>query len=389
MSTATSFHGCVVYGWPVSPYTQKVVVGMRAKGVRFTEQAPSVPALVTTIKRAVGTFVMPTVRMADGSWRQDSAEILDEVDRAHPQPDRAPLGPRQRLASLLLELYADEWLPMTALHYRWNRPANRRFAIDEFARCGFPWLPRLLARPLAARVAARMQAYLPMLGVTERTIPALESRTESLIAALQTHLADQPYLLGARPCRADFALYGPLHAHLFRDPATTALFDAAPAVRAWMSRLTAGAPEPSDYLDSDYVPDTLDPILRALFADQWPYVCEVISTVDAYCVAHPSAPRVPRALGFIPFSLDGATDIRRLLTFTQFKAQRPLDAYRDAPDSARPALDAWLARVGGHDAMGLPIRHRLRREAFRVVRADAPAPPPFDSAPRPREDRGA
>lgn len=389
MSSATSFHGCVVYGWPVSPYTQKVVVGMRAKGVRLAERAPSVPTLMTTIKRAVGTFVMPTVRMADGSWRQDSAEILDEVDLAHPEPGRAALGPRQLVASLLLELYADEWLPMTALHYRWSRPANRRFAIDEFARCGFPWLPRLLARPLAARVAARMQAYLPMLGVTERTIGPLESRTEALIATLQTHLADQPYILGGRPCRADFALYGPLYAHLFRDPATTALFDAAPAVCAWMARLTDGSPEPSDYLDGDYVPDTLDPIFHALFADQWPYVCEVISTVDAYCEAHADARRVPRALGYIPFSLDGAADIRRLLTFTQFKAQRPLDAYRAAPDAARPALNAWLTRIGGHDAMGLKVRHRLRREAFRLVRADPPAPPPFDSEHRPREDRGA
>ena len=78
-----------------------------------------------------------------------------------------------------------------------------------------------------------MASYLPRLGVSEQTIPGLEAVTTGLIAGLEAHLSAHDFLLGQRPCIGDFSLFGPLWAHLYRDPGTSSLFEAAPAVRAW------------------------------------------------------------------------------------------------------------------------------------------------------------
>ena len=71
---------------------------------------------------------MPTVQLPDGTWLQDSSRILDHFGAQPGFPPLMPPGPTQRLASTLLEVFDDEWLPMAALHYRWSLPENHRFA---------------------------------------------------------------------------------------------------------------------------------------------------------------------------------------------------------------------------------------------------------------------
>ena len=41
-------------------------------------------------------------------------------------------------------------------------------------------------------------------------LAAIEAHTRDLLAALETHLATHPYLLGGRPSLGDCALMGPL-----------------------------------------------------------------------------------------------------------------------------------------------------------------------------------
>ena len=64
----------------------------------------------------------------------------------------------------------------------------------------------------------QMNSYLPVLGVTAETAPAIEASYEALLGILEQHFASHPYLLGGRPSIADFGLMAPLFAHLSRDP---------------------------------------------------------------------------------------------------------------------------------------------------------------------------
>ena len=51
----------MVYGWPVSPYTEKVVSYLRHCQVTHRCVAPTARQLRGKIRRAVGRTIMPTV----------------------------------------------------------------------------------------------------------------------------------------------------------------------------------------------------------------------------------------------------------------------------------------------------------------------------------------
>lgn len=358
------------YGWLVSPYSAKTRAYLRFKGTPFEDVPPSVPRLFWTIRRAVGAPVMPTVRLKkSGEWLQDTTEIIDRLEAQARGPAITPPGAAQRVADRLLELHGDEWLPMAALHFRWNRPGNVRFALDEFGKYGLPWLPRPLAVRLVKPMAEKMRSYLPKLGITGELERGVERYSARLIEHLNTHFEQHDFLLGGRPCLGDFALFGPLWAHLYRDEASTELFAAAPALVRWFERLLTPAPSAGEFLADDRVPETLDPIFRDLFGEQFPFVERLIQAIDAYCEEHPDAHRVPRALGDAPFAIGGVQGTRKLITYSQWMAQRPIDAYAAVSPTDRPRVDAWLQRVGGLEALQrTQIRHRLCRKAFKMVR---------------------
>ena len=46
------------------------------------------------------------------------------------------------------------------------------------------------------------------------------------------------YLLGGRPCLADFAFMGPMYAHLYRDPYPSVIMkNVSPRVAEWVERM--------------------------------------------------------------------------------------------------------------------------------------------------------
>lgn len=309
---------------------------------------------------------MPTVQKPDGTWMQDSSEIIDTFEAAFPDPSIVPDGARQRLASLLLELHGDEWLPIVALHYRWNVPENLDFAVREFARYGLPGVPSFLSRRLIRPFSDKMRGYRPIVGITESTIPGIERFTQELITCLDKHLKEHDYLLGGRPCIGDFALYGPLWAHLFRDPGSTHLFSKAPHIQAWFKRLQKPPKTVGEFLPKDEVPKTLDPIFRTLFTEQMAFVRDLVAAIDGYCEKNPGATRVPRSLGDHDFTIGGVSGKRRLLTFAQWMAQRPMAVLAEADTKERGRIYTWLKRVGGTEAMDFAIQHPFERRGFKM-----------------------
>lgn len=80
--------------------------------------------------------------------------------------------------------------------------------------------------------------------------------------------------------------------------------------------------------------------------------------------------RLPRKLGEHPFRLNGVDGRRALLSFPQWKLQRPLDFYQGLTADQHGPVDTLLAEVGGEEAMKLTIPRRVRRESNRLVPDD-------------------
>lgn len=311
---------------------------------------------------------MPTVVTPEGTWWQDSADIIASLESRFPNPSVTPHGPRQKLTSLLIELFADEWLPQVSLHHRWNLEANRQFAMSEFGRHGLPWIPVSISRRLVDRFAGkRMRSYRKLLGVDEGTIPAIERATRELLQSLDIHFGHYPFLLGDQPSIGDFALFGQLWAHLYRDVATTKLFDEHESLRRWLLKMEEPSPEPGPFLDGDEVPESLYPLLRSIFHETLPFLLETVSAVAAYREEHPDADRPPRRLGQARFAVGGSSGTRAMLSYGQWKLQFPLLYYQGLSASERSKIDQWLEPIGDPQLLQSEIPHPLEKRDFRWV----------------------
>ena len=115
-----------LFSWEHSYFSGKVRAFLRYKaeaGALAFEDVLATPELIQGLLiPATGTNVVPQLLTPDGRFVQDSSEILDVCERAHPEPRviPPPALPRQRLAAHLIELLADEWMVVYAFWARWR-----------------------------------------------------------------------------------------------------------------------------------------------------------------------------------------------------------------------------------------------------------------------------
>ncbi|WP_281645641.1 glutathione S-transferase family protein [Parendozoicomonas sp. Alg238-R29] len=357
----------ILYGWKVSPYTQKTAAYLRYKGIPFTEEAPWIYKLSKQIPRHVGKMVMPVVESSDGQWWQDSSEIIDLFEQRYPENPVLPETPKQKLVANLLELHGDEWLCMSALHYRWTTPENYKFAISEFGKNSLPYAPNFLRKKVGETIGRKMRSYMPRLGIEGAAAKGLEKYTMRFLQLLEEHLKQYPFVLGTKPCLGDFALFGPLWAHLYRDPGTTCLFDNSPSVRAWFDRLLDPEAGAGEFLPDDEIPESLEPIIQSILAEQFEFCRTVIDGVDRYVESHPGAKRVSRVVGEGPFTVGGEKGHRVQLSYLQWMVQRTLLARDDVPESGRVEMNEWLKSLGGENFMNTKISHPIKRENYKEI----------------------
>lgn len=108
-----------LYAAEVSLYSGKARAYLRYKQIEFDEILPSRHIIERVLEPATGVRMIPVVRLPGGELVQDTTAIIDRIEATTPRRPVYPVGPRQRLVAHLLELYADEWLLMPAMHYRW------------------------------------------------------------------------------------------------------------------------------------------------------------------------------------------------------------------------------------------------------------------------------
>ena len=140
-------------GAQVSYYTGKVRAYLQYKRIPFAEVAATREIYRDVIVPRTGVRFIPVLISDDDIAVQDSTAIIDFLERRHPDPGIYPPGSVQRLAALLLEVYADEWLLLPAMHYRWNVPENRAFAIEEFGRLSVPSADAAEQRAIGEKLA--------------------------------------------------------------------------------------------------------------------------------------------------------------------------------------------------------------------------------------------
>lgn len=364
-----------LYGTEFSLYTGKARAYLLYKGIPFREVLSTVGVYKKVIVPRTGVRFIPVLASPEGDYVQDTTDIIDFLEQRFPRRSVYPEGPRQAVVARLLELYGDEWLLIPAMHYRWSFPAqNEAFIMAEFGRVVLPWAPAFVRRKVARSRASIFAGMLPVLGIDEHTGPAIEDWYLETLDHLDAHFARHRYVFGDRASIADFGLIAPLYAHLYRDPAPGAIMrQRAPNVVRWVERMFEPQPEVGEWLPDDEVPDTLLPLLRRQFSEQFPVLRETVEAVARRIGEHPGE-RLPRRLGRHRFRLGDAEGSRELMPYPQWMLQRALDCYRELPDQQRASVDALLQRCGGQEAMQMTIPRRVARVANRLVPETQAAP---------------
>ena len=130
--------------------------------------------------------------------------IIDHFEASEDGPPVYPETPRQHLASLLLEVFGDEWLVIPAMHYRWNY--NEEWVYGEFGKVALPDASAADQYEAGKARGAAFKGFVPALGINEATIPAIEASYEALLVDLNAHFLRHPFLFGTRPSIGDFGL---------------------------------------------------------------------------------------------------------------------------------------------------------------------------------------
>jgi len=356
-------------GAEVSYYTGKVRAYLRYKDIPFEEVLASREVYKNVIVPRTGVSYIPVLISDDDVAVQDTTDIIDFLEARYPDPSIYPQTPVQRLVALLFEVYADEWLVIPAMHYRWNYPENRAFAIREFGALSAPQASPEEQLAIGEKVAVPFAGALPPLGVTPNSAPAIEQSYLGFLADFEAHLAEYPFLLGTRPSLGDFALYGPLYAHLYRDPYSGRLMrERAPRVAQWVERMRDPQPRSGEFIGGDEVPVMLIPMLRRMFAEQGPVLLNTMRALDRWAAEHPGE-KLPRAIGKHEYRIGDVTEERMIYPYNIWMWQRPYDYFHSLRGGDRGRAEMLLREAQGLETIEAPIPRRVKRENNRVVLA--------------------
>ena len=351
----------ILYGAPLSLYSGKIRAYMDWKGIDYSEVLATPDVHRDVIIPNVGRSVIPVVAIDDGQILQDTTKIIDYYEDTIGGPSVYPATPKQRLAAFLLEAFGDEWLVIPAMHYRWNY--NEEWVYGEFGKTAAPDAAADEQYIVGKKAGQRFRGFVPMLGITEQTIPAIEASYEALLHDLDAHFTQHLFLFGTRPSIGDFGLIGPLYAHNYRDPASGEIMERlAPNVAAWVRRMVnVEAPLSGEFLPNDEIPETLLPILKRMMGEQLPYLQTVAGMLTEWLAANPNT-ELPRAVGMADFTVEGVTDQRIAVPFSLWMLQRATDYLSSLDSSAKAECTAMLNNVDGAAFLEFTTDQRLAFE---------------------------
>jgi glutathione S-transferase len=339
-----------LFSWEHSYFSGKVRAYLRYKR-RMGGLEPGFEDILATPEITLGLMVpksgsgaVPQLEAPDGTWIQDSSEIIDFCETAHPDPVVSPdpaTHPRQAVVAYLIELLADEWLVVPGFWERWffsedgralsHRGFNEQqwgavFGVGqsgaERRAAGAGLFESMFGISHSRKDPVGVYAGLVHLGVTEETERAWQASQHRVLQRLEAHFSLHDYVLGGRPSLADFGLMGPLYAHLYRDAVSGfALRTHFPLTAEWVERTNGegclnartydqklyslgpdgqlvGRPANTDdaqWLPDDQIAETVRPLIDVVFDEMWPVLVDATARLGAFIAsnAHEAGGELP------------------------------------------------------------------------------------------------
>ena len=166
----------------------------------------------------------------------DSTPIIRELEVMYHGRSIIPNDPVVAFLDYLIEDYADEWVTKAMFHYRWHHREDAENAGTLLPLGIDVTLAEDALRIRKEFIRVRQVERLWVVGSNETTAPIIDASFKRFLKAMDTHLENVPFMLGARPCSADFAIYGQLTQLVGFDPTPRQIANKiSPRTVAWTS----------------------------------------------------------------------------------------------------------------------------------------------------------
>ncbi len=211
----------------MSLFTRKLEAQLRFQRIPWKWQFKTQERTAELEARA-GTHFIPLLMTPDKWLIHDTISIGPMLSHRYPDRPVLPRTPLQRACCFILEDAFNHWLGKSSIHSRWCYPDNVAWVGPRFAANAV--LDRSIERPFSEAELEQFADFGPMMyegfgknvcevnGVGPDQADAMQGDFARMMDALAAHFADNDFLLGPRPCLADFALAGASKAHYINDP---------------------------------------------------------------------------------------------------------------------------------------------------------------------------
>jgi len=273
-------------GAPGSPYTRKMRALLRYRGIpyrlihQFSREhegrpRPKVPLLPT--------FYLPGEDGVEVAVT-DSTPLIRRFEAEFPGRSVIPPSPVLAFLDYLLEDYADEWLTRPMYHYRWAYAADIAKASRVIPMWGRVDLPEAKLDALQKYVAERQISRRGVVGSSDTTADFIEESYRRFLRLFDAHLQRHPFLFGARPSAADFAIMGQLTCLALFDPTPAAVtLEESPRVYAWVEKLedlSGFEPRDDDWIGPNELPETLEALLAEVGRVHIPFLVANAAAIE-------------------------------------------------------------------------------------------------------------
>jgi len=328
----------------VSLYSNKMRTYFNYKKIPYKFMQNTFASAMGEIPELVGMQIMPVVLTPDNKVMQDSTPMMEWFEQEY--PERAAIPEDDRLAWImwLLEEFSDEGLPRPAMRTRWGTEESSQSLSHQIARGMGYGSSADEVKAVARMINDRQSGFDKVLALnTDEEKESVDKQLAELLAILEKHFHTYSYLLGDRPSLTDFAFYGPLGAHMFKDPVSRMMLETtAPMVCRWLDEL-------------DQLGDTRGGLGREAFGD-WLSVDDGIPETLLALIGFIARTFLPISFGYVDAMLkcekffkvtvDGVESSFKRMDYRAGTFAILQRRYIDLPDETKLWLSDVLAETG-------------------------------------------
>jgi glutathione S-transferase len=333
-------HPLVLAGQYGSPYTLKMRGVLRYRQIPFRwvlrdskwDDLPPPPVPIIPV------IVYQNEDGSHGEATVDSSPQIRRLEAEFEGRSLTPTDPALAMIDSLIEDYGDEWVTKAMYHYRWAyqpdiEKAGKLLPISRNLQMGSDE-----AQKMYDFITNRQITRRELVGSTELNQPIIEGSYERLLDIMQEQLANHDFLLGDRPGRSDFGIYGQLTQLVKWDPTPMAIAaDRAIKVVNWVDRMDDLSWLPVDE-DSGWAP------IETLPSGTTKLLAEIGRTYAPFMVANAKA--LQSGAEEVTCQIDGSTYRQGPFGYQGKCLGWLREEYQALSDTDRERVDTVLAGTG-------------------------------------------